>query len=624
MTILQPERAISEIGPPDAPGACIPELVAAQASQTPGALCLTAGTKALTYRELDRRANHLANHLRSLGVGRDTLVGLCLPRSPDMVVGALGILKAGGAYVPMDPAYPADRLAFMLDDAQAPVLLSSQTLATQLPAAKRELVYLDAPEIAKEAADSPAVEVEPGDLAYVIYTSGSTGKPKGVEITHGGLANLVSWHREAFSVTAADRASHVAGLGFDAAVWELWPYLAAGASVHLADEDTRNSADLLRDWLTAQKITIGFVPTPLVERLITLKWPRETDLRILLTGGDMLHHYPPAELPFLLVNNYGPTECTVVATSGLVLPDDPPNGPPPIGRGIANTRIHLLDEHLQPVPPGVPGEICIGGAGLARGYHNRPDLTAERFIPDPFAVDSGGRLYRTGDLGRLLPDGQLAFLGRMDDQIKIRGYRIEPSEISSVLNRQPEVRESLVSAREDTPGNKRLVAYVVLDPDSSLTHTELRQFVGRFVPEYMLPAAFVRLDAFPLTPHGKIDRAALPAPDAMNSLQDEVSEGPRTETEQRVAEILGALLDLEEIGLDDNFFMLGGHSLLGAQVITRLREAFGVEMGLRNLFEAPTVAALSTEVQRLTRQKAAVSENEAPRLAALGNQETEP
>jgi amino acid adenylation domain-containing protein len=599
MTILQPERAASELSPPDLLGTCIPELVAARARENPGALCLAAGTQALTYRELDHRANRLAIHLRSLGVGPDVLVGLCLPRSPDMVVGALAILKAGGAYVPMDPAYPADRLSFMLDDAQAPVLLSSPALAQRLPAAKRELVYIDAPQIAGEAAEAPPVEVRPDDLAYVIYTSGSTGKPKGVEITHGGLANLVSWHREAFSVTAADRASHVAGLGFDAAVWELWPYLAAGASVHLADEDTRNSADLLRDWLTAQWITIGFVPTPLVERLITLKWPRQTDLRILLTGGDMLHHYPPAELPFLLVNNYGPTECTVVATSGPVPPGGLPTIPPPIGRGIANARIHLLDEHLQPVPPGAPGEICIGGAGLARGYHNRPDLTAERFVPDPFTADSGGRLYRTGDLGRLLPDGQIAFLGRMDDQIKIRGYRIEPSEISSVLNRQQDVRESLVVAREDTPGNKRLVAYVVLDPDSGLTHTELREFLGGFLPEYMLPAAFVRLDGFPLTPHGKIDRAALPPPDGMNTLQDDVAEGPRTETEQRVAEILGELLDLEEIGLDDNFFMLGGHSLLGAQVIARLRGAFGVEMGLRTLFEAPTVAALSAEVERL-------------------------
>lgn len=610
MTILQPEPAIGKVGPPDMPGASIPDLVTARAREYPDALALTSDTKALTYRELDLRANRLANHLRSLGVGRDVLVGLCLPRTLDMVVGALGILKAGGAYVPMDPAYPTDRLAFMLDDAQAPVLLTTPSIAQRLPAARRELVYADAPEIALQAAELPPIAIGPGDLAYVIYTSGSTGRPKGVEITHGGLANLVSWHREAFAVCASDRASHVAGLGFDAAVWELWPYLAAGASVHLADEDTRNSADLLRDWLLAQGITIGFVPTPLAERIMALEWPREAALRIVLTGGDLLHHYPPAGRPFLLVNNYGPTECAVVATSGAVLPDGLPKLPPPIGRGIANTRIHLLDEHLQRVAPGAPGEICIAGAGLARGYHDRPDLTAEKFVPDPFAAGAGGRMYRTGDLGRLLPDGQIAFLGRIDDQIKIRGYRIEPSEISSVLNRHQDVGESLVVAREDTPGNKRLVAYVVLDPDSALSHAELREFLGGFLPDYMLPAAFVRLDAFPLTPNGKIDRAALPAPDAANMLQDDVSEGPRTEIEQRVAEILGELLDLEEIGLDDNFFMLGGHSLLGAQVIGRLREAFGVEMGLRSLFEAPTVAALSAEVERLTGRSGAVSESE--------------
>jgi acyl-coenzyme A synthetase/AMP-(fatty) acid ligase/acyl carrier protein len=421
-----------------------------------------------------------------------------------------------------------------------------------------------------------------------------------IEITHGSLANLVCWHNHAFSVTASDRASQVAGLGFDAAVWELWPYLAAGASVQLANEDTRNSPELLRDWLLAQRITIGFVPTPLAERLLTLraKWPRKTDLRVVLTGGDTLHHYPSADLPFLLVNNYGPTECTVVATSGPVLPNSSPDMPPPIGNSIANTQIYILDEHLRPVPAGAPGEIHIGGAGLARGYHNRPDLTAERFILNPFE-NSGSRLYKTGDLARLLPDGQIAFLGRLDDQIKIRGYRIEPDEIVTVLNRHPNVRASHVAAREDAVGDKKLIAYVVLDPESDLTYTGVRDFLRTFLPEYMLPAAFVRMDALPLTQHGKIDRAALPSPDLANTLQDEISASPRTETEARVAGILGELLDLEEIGLDDNFFLLGGHSLLGAQLIARLRDAFGVEIALRRLFEAPTVAALSAELEHL-------------------------
>jgi amino acid adenylation domain-containing protein len=613
MKVFQHRRLVSKIDPPEVRDACVPELVAARASESSGAIALTAGGEALTYGDLESRANRVASCLRSLGVGADVPVGLCLPRSLDMVVGALGILKAGGAYLPMDPAYPPERLAFMLDDAEAPVLVSSPGLAQRLPTAERELVDINAPQIAKRPAIQPAVDITPGDLAYVIYTSGSTGKPKGVEITHGSLANLVFWHNQAFSVTAADRASHVAGLGFDAAVWELWPYLVAGASVHLADEDTRNSAELLRDWLLAQRITIGFVPTPLVERLLSLelKWPGKTDLRILLTGGDTLHHYPPAGLPFLLVNNYGPTECTVVATSGPALPNGSPKTLPPIGTGISNTEIYVLDEGLQPVPPGTPGEIYIAGAGLARGYHKRPDLTAERFIPNPFRAEPGSRLYRTGDLGCLLPDGQIAFLGRMDDQIKIRGYRIEPNEIVSALERHQDIRESLVVAREDTPGDKRLVAYVRLGPDSDFTHTGLRDFLRDFLPEYMLPAAFVRMDAFPLTSHGKIDRTALPAPDRANTLQDEVSAGSCTATEQRVAEILGELLDLEEIGLDDNFFLLGGHSLLGAQLIARLRDAFGVEISLRSLFEGPTVAALSAELDRLAENRE-TSESQSP------------
>jgi amino acid adenylation domain-containing protein len=605
MKIFQPRRALGTINLRESGSACVPGLVAARASGNPGSVALMAAGHTLTYGDLDRRANRLARYLRSVGVGRDVLVGLCLPRSLDMVVGALGILKAGGAYVPLDPAYPSERLAFMLDDAQAPLLISSPRLAQRLPTANRELVYVDAPRIAAQPADPLPVEIAPEHLAYVIYTSGSTGKPKGVEITHDSLANLVSWHNQEFSVSAADRASHVAGLGFDAAVWELWPYLAAGACVHLADEDTRSSAELLWNWLVAEGITISFVPTPLAEQLLTLSLDhlRKTDLRILLTGGDTLHHYPPPGLPFLLVNNYGPTECTVVATSGVVSPSRSSETLPPIGRAIANTQIYVLDEGFQQVSAGAPGEIYVGGAGVARGYHNRGDLTAERFIPDPFRAAPGGRLYRTGDLGRMLPDGRIAFLGRVDDQIKIRGYRIEPQEIASVLNRHQDVRASLVVAREDTPGEKRLVAYVVLDAVSDCTHTHLRDFAAGFLPEYMLPAAFVRMDTLPLTANGKIDRAALPAPDSSNTMRDEVSAGEPTATEQRVAEILGELLSLEEIGLEDNFFMLGGHSLLGAQLISRLREAFGVDITLRSLFEAPTVAALSAEVERLAGQE---------------------
>ena len=587
-------------------GTPVPQQVAARAAERPNALAVRAGSYTLTYGELDQRANRLARQLRSLGIDSDVLVGLCLPRSPDLAIGALGIMKAGGAYVPMDPGYPPARLAYMLDDARAPVLITTPELAPRFRGPGRTIVALDASGDASLVAgpdlESPLVDVAAEDLAYVIYTSGSTGTPKGVELTHAGLANLVSWHNTTFSVSAADRASHVAGLGFDAAVWELWPYLVAGASVHMADDATRCAAELLREWIVTERITIGFVPTPLADRMLGAesRWPSDSRLRVMLTGGDALHHFPHPDLPFTLVNNYGPTECTVVATSGAVPPVRSAVGLPPIGRGIDNVDVHLLDDRLRPVSVGEPGEICISGAGLARGYHNRPDLTAERFVTVAVGDAPGRRLYRTGDLGRRLPDGQLAFLGRLDDQIKIRGYRVEPGDVESVLTRQAGVRECVVVAREDVPGDMRLVAYLVLASGAAPTPAGLRESLRESLPEYMLPAAFVRLDALPLTAHGKTDRAALPAPDPSNTLSEGVAEDSFTATELRVAALVGSLLQVEEIGLDDDFFMLGGHSLLGAQLIARLREAFGVEIGLRSLFEAPTVAALAAEVDRLT------------------------
>lgn len=587
----------------DLQSACLPELVARRAAEVPEALAVTAGSEILSYGELDNRADRLALYLRTLGVGRDIVVGLCLPRCLDMLVGALGVLKAGGAYMPMDPAWPPDRRAFVLEDAQSPVLITHESLARQIPRGRQVIVDLGAPEITSQSGSLPVVKIRPEDLAYVIYTSGSTGQPNGVEIPHGGLVNLVSWHQQAFSVTSADRASHLAGLSFDAAVWELWPYLAAGASVHLVDEYTRTSAELLRDWLVARKITISFVPTPLAEELLRAKWPPNTALRIMLTGGDTLRHYPPAGLPFVLVNNYGPAECTVVATSGAVPPDRNDGTLPSIGRPIVNNHIHLLDGQLRPVPPGTVGEIYLAGAGLARGYRNRRDLTARKFISDPFSAKPDSRLYKTGDLGRLLPDGQITFLGRVDEQIKIRGFRIEPNEIVCALNQHPVVRESLVLACEDSSGDRRLVAYLVLEPDSGATPKSLRDYLRSGLPEYMLPSVFVRLEAFPLTPNGKVDRAALPTPDPANILHDELSADSPTPTQQRVFEILTALLGHEKIGLQDDFFLLGGHSLLGAQLIARLREAFRVELALRTVFDAPTVVALAEEIERLAAKR---------------------
>jgi amino acid adenylation domain-containing protein len=578
---------------------------------------VTHGKLSLTYKELDMRASRLAHFLRSLGVGPDGLVGLYLNRSLAMVVGALAILKAGGAYLPLDPGYPPERLAFIMKDARIPILLTGQCMTDQLPMRTQKVVTVD-PEgrLAAPATAEPILaQAKAEDLAYVIYTSGSTGQPKGVEITHGSLLNLVLWHQHAFSVNPGDRASQLSALAFDAAVWELWSYLIVGASLHLPDGVAVNDPEAVRDWLISQGITIGFLPTPLAERVMTLEWPEKTTLRVMLTGADTLHHYPSRKLPFQLVNNYGPTECTVVATSGTVLPDEHPDRLPTIGRPIANTEIHILNERMQQVPIGEPGEIYIGGAGLARGYRNRPDLTADRFVPNPFSSEPGARLYKTGDVARYLPGGQIAFLGRVDEQIKIRGFRIEPAEIVRVLEEHPAVKASIVLAREVEPGDKRLVAYFVSATKAQPTFTELRNFIAARLPDYMVPAIFVKMETLPLNPNGKIDRAALPEPDVGNMLRDDAFAESRTPIEKRMAEILAALLGLDQVSAQDNFFLLGGHSLLGAQLIARVRDVFGVELSLRSLFDAPTVAKLSSQIEAaLLAKLEAMSEDEAQRI----------
>ncbi|MGI8744126.1 MAG: non-ribosomal peptide synthetase [Bryobacteraceae bacterium] len=557
--------------------------MSAQALAAPQAEALSDGTERLTYQDLERRANQLAHRLNAMGVQREAPVGLLMSRSPKAVVGSLGILKAGAAYLPLDASYPADRLAFMLSEAQVQVVVTEEACLTRLPGGSWTKVVIDH----FGRTQSLGVEIQPDDLAYILYTSGSTGQPKGVMITHANLSNLVSWHLRQFEITAQDRASQVASLGFDAAVWEIWPYLAAGASVHFADENSRREPELLRDWLINHRISVSFVATPGAEHLIGLKWPADTVLRLLLTGGDTLRRYPPADLPFALVNNYGPTECTVVSTSGIVPPGGDANQLPPIGRPITNVRAYILDENQQPVKNGESGEVVIGGAGVARGYLNHPEITSESFIDDPFGTLPGAKLYRTGDLARYLDDGQISFLGRRDNQIKIRGYRIEPEEITALLTRHPAVRSAFVTAWADSLGEKRLVAYVLRDKSASPSDSALRDFLRTGLPEYMLPADFVWLDSFPLTLNGKVDRAALPEPRASAS----ADEGALAE--MRVGVMVANLLGLQQVGREDNFFLLGGHSLLGAQLIARIREVFGVNLSLRNLFEAPTVAALA-------------------------------
>jgi amino acid adenylation domain-containing protein len=507
----------------------------------------------------------------------------------------------------------------LLEDSGTPLVVTHPGVAGKLPAGNWRTVVLDldGPDSALDSGVSPIVNTKPENLAYIIFTSGSTGRPKGVQITHGSLLNLVGWHQRAFDVTSADRATLQASPGFDAAVWELWPYLATGASVHVVDEAARTTPDALRDWMVRTGITISFLPTALAECMIGLQWPSGSAFRVLLTGADTLRHRPLHHLPFALINNYGLTECTVVATSGRICPEERPDGLPSIGRPIDNVSIYIVDEQLQPVPAGTPGELLVGGPGVARGYLNAPELTAERFLPDWFGGKPGARLCRTGDLGRLLPDGQIAFLGRIDDQIKVMGHRIEPQEITTALDRHPNIEASSVCVYSDDAGSGRLVAYVVPATHTPLKPGELRNFLSGYLPTHNVPSVFVQLTELPLSAHGKVDRSALPQPTTENILRDDSLAAPQSPIEEPLAAILSGLLRVADVGAADNFFTLGGHSLMGAQLIARIRETFGVELSLRSLFEEPTVRGMSAEIERLIHARiAAMSEDEAQRLLA--------
>lgn len=596
---------------------CVPQLVGQQAHTAPEAPALTADGQTLNYRELNRRANQLAHHLKDAGIGPGSLVGVCLPRSLDLAVGLLGILKAGGAYVPLDPGYPLERKSFMLEDARISVLLTHGHLLRELPVDGQTIICLDRDKqlLQTQPEDEPDVALTPNNRAYVIYTSGSTGKPKGVEVSHANLLNLVYWHRRVYGVTAADRATQITSPAFDATGWELWPYLTAGASVHFLDEEARVSAPLLRDWLLEQQISITFLPTALAEGVLTLDWPETAALRYLLTGADMLQHYPSPNLPFTFVNNYGPTEATVVATYGVVLPEEHPTRFPSIGRPIDNTQIYLLDEEMRQVPPGDAGELYIGGDSVAIGYLHRPEMTRERFVPDPFSTLPDARLYKTGDMARYLPDGQIDFLGRSDYQIKIRGYRIEPNEIATVLNSHPAIQTSVVIARDNRAGEKDLVAYIAIDKTIDVSVRDLQATLSSQLPDYMIPATYVVLDTLPVTSNGKIDRKALPEPVEENMLQNEVKVSPATPLEELLEGIVASLLGLEHVSVEDNFFMLGGHSLLGTQIVARITATFGVNLPLRGLFEAPTVRLLAARVETLLTEKlATMSEEEVQQL----------
>jgi amino acid adenylation domain-containing protein len=582
---------------------CVHQLFEAQAAQTPDAVAVLDPDERLTYRELNQRANQLAHYLRQRGVGPEVLVGLCMERSVAMVVGVLGILKAGGAYVPLDPTYPRDRLAFLLADSQVALVLTQQPCVSALPVHDAQVVCLDteAARIAQESQANPVHITTPEHLAYVLYTSGSTGQPKGVLGLHRGIVNRLAWMWQAYPFAAADVACQKTSLNFVDSVWELFGPLLQGIPTVLIPDRVVKEPQHLVHTLAAHQVTRLVLVPSLLGMILDLPDDLQTQLSRLTLwicsgeplSGALSRRFHQRLPQGVLLNLYGSSE---VAADVTWYDTSLAHGEPasmPIGRPIANTQIYLLDAHQQPVPMGVPGELYAGGDGLARGYLHRPELTAARFIPHPFSNKPGARLYKTGDLARYRPDATLELLGRLDQQVKLRGFRIELGEIEAVLNQHPAVREVVVTVREDIPGGKQLVAYLTSSQQSTPTPSALRHFLQEKLPEYMLPAAFVILDALPLTPNGKIDRLALPVPQSASHSGGHSLVAPRTAVEQALTDLWTQLLGLEQVSIDANFFELGGHSLLAIQLLSKIHQTFGQELPLTALLQAPTIAALA-------------------------------
>lgn len=593
----------------ETPAECtLADLFEAQAVRTPQSPAVAFAGQELSYDELNRRANQLAHHLQKQGVGAESLVGVYLSRAPEMLIGLLGILKAGAAYVPLDPANPPERLACMLRDAAAPVILTQQKLLPSLPPGAARVLCLDAdwPQIAQEREANPARQICPDNLAYVIFTSGSTGTPKGALITHRGLVNYLCWCVQAYEMTEGNGAPVHTSISFDLTVTSLFAPLLAGQCVRLLPPEL--DAGALSDALAAMENLTFVKLTPSHLELLNRSLPAEraaTLTRRLILGGETLsseslafwrEHAPQTRI----VNEYGPTEAVVGSCVYELAGDIPATACLPIGRPLANTQLYLLDAFLRAVPVGVTGELYIGGAGVARGYLNRPDLTAERFIPHPFGDTGGARLYRTGDLARYLADGNLEFLGRADQQIKLRGYRIEPGEIEAALCEHPAIADAIALIQTDERAEPQLVAYVISqENDAAVLSQTLRAFLRQRLPEYMIPAAFVRLDGFPLAASGKLDRAALPAPQVIGRQAAGEFIAPRTLTETTLAENWRSLLNVERVGAHDNFFELGGHSLLATRAISQIREAFQIDISLRRIFELPTLGELSDLIDQM-------------------------
>lgn len=584
----------------------VPTLIQLQARQQPDHPAIVVDRDTLSYAALNQRANQIAHCLHGLNVQPDALVGVCLPRSLDAIVAMLGILKAGAAYLPLDPDYPQERLAYMIEDAKLSVLISDEAYLQLLPPFTGTVLNLegDSAQLAAQPTEDFLALPLPQHLAYVIYTSGSTGVPKGVAVEHHSLTNLVEWHQQAYDVTSHDRATQFAGLSFDASVWEIWCHLCAGATLYLVPNDVRQKPAVVLPWFAEHQITISFLPTPVVELLWGFPIPTNLKLRYLLTGGDALRRLPSAPLPFTLVNHYGPTENTVVATAAIVNPAE--EVIPAIGTPLPTVSVHLLDEAHQPVAIGGVGELYIGGDSLARGYLNQPAMSQARFLPDPFSPNPGARLYRTGDLARYRADGNLEFIGRCDHQVKIRGFRVELGEIEAAILKHPDIQQCAVLAKPDPTGNQTLVAFVVAVMGIDVATSDLPTFLQTTLPDYMIPSAIVALPAFPMTPNGKVDRQALqvlPLTSPAHSTTDPTVEPDASTIEAQIALIWQELLGLEHINRDDDFFELGGHSLGAGLLIARLYEQFQIDLSIEQFFEISSLAELAQLVEQLQSQR---------------------
>ena len=583
---------------------CIHELFETQVEKTPDAVAVVFENQQLTYSELNAKANQLAHHLCSLGVKPEVLVGICVERSLDMVIGLLAILKAGGAYVPLDPNYPQERLAYMLEDSQPSVLLTQQYLLESLPSHQAQVICIDSDweQIASESTENPASNTTIDNLAYVIYTSGSTGKPKGAMNSHSGICNRLLWMQDTYQLTSADAVLQKTPFSFDVSVWEFFWTLITGARLVVAQPEGHRDPNYLVNLITTQQITtLHFVPSMMQAFLEAEDLEKCQSLVRVIASGEALSAQLQKRffnrLNAQLHNLYGPTEAAVDVTYWQCEKDNKYNqNIVPIGQPIANIQIYILDKYLKPVPMGVAGELCIGGEGLARGYFHRSDLTAEKFIPNPFSKEAT-RLYKTGDLARYLPNGDIEYLGRIDNQVKVRGFRIELGEIETVISQYPAVRETVVLVCGDSVDSQRIVAYVVEKKEQTLEISQLRKVLESKLPNYMVPNSIVTLEALPLTPNGKIDRKALRATDIVSREVQETYVAPQTNIEKQLANIWAEVLGLETIGINDSFFTLGGHSLLATKVISRINKNLDIELPLRQLFEFPTLAKLAKSIE---------------------------